>query len=233
LERIEWVMIEPGSTYVGSNNRAIFFGAPGPRHEVTIQYRYEISKNAIALSEADAILESEGTSISSESEWQLAFDRGLIKGGKGIECLSDRISSSYWGKICDGRAFSQSDSNIMVCREWRGPDAIAKYLPINPATEQMVRIVRRETKEPNPIAPRLPIRQPMSGIVREEAIIVLILGVIPSFSWAYFNASPGYIATGWPGLVLGGIILGLLTGIFWRPIQPTWWSEGSRMFPRR
>jgi len=233
LESIEWVVVEPGSTYIGSSNRAVLFGAPGPRHEVAIQYRYQISDKAIKLLEATSFIESGEAEISSESEWQLAFDRGLIREGSGTEVLQDRLSSSYWGKICDGRAFIQKDSNVLVCREWRGKEATARYLPENSNLEKMVRIVRRENGEPNPLAPRLPTSPPRTTVLIEEASIILVLGVIPSFLWAFFNASPGYIDTGWPGLVLGGIILGLLTGIIWRPKQPTWWSKGSQMFPRR
>ena len=233
LESVDWVVVEPGSTYIGSSNRTVMFGGPGPRHEVSIQYRYEISNSAIKLSEVMTSVESGEVDISSESEWQLAFDRGLISEGMGIEVLQDRLAASYWGKICDGRPFHQRNSSLIVCREWRGREAIPRYLPANSETEHMVRVVRRETREPNPMAPRLPIRPPRTATLREEALIILILGIIPSFLWALFNASPGYIETGWPGLVLGGLILGLLTGIIWRPTQPTWWSEGSQMYPRR
>ena len=118
LDDIEWTRVDPGSTYLGSNNRAIIFGAPGPRHEVSIQHSYEISKEAIPLSKALALCEASELSISSESEWQLAYDRGLIREGKGIEVLEDRISSSYWGKVCDGRAFLPNGSSLEVCREW-------------------------------------------------------------------------------------------------------------------
>ena len=142
MERIDWVVVEPGSTYIGSSNRAVMFGAPGPRHEVSIQYRYEISDSAIKLSEVVTSVESGEVDISSESEWQLAFDRGLISEGLGIEVLQDRLASSYWGKICDGRPFHQRNSSLMVCREWRGREAIPRYLPANSETEHMVRVVR-------------------------------------------------------------------------------------------
>ena len=82
-------------------------------------------------------------------------------------------------------------------------------------------------------APRLPKNPPRRRIIFEEVSIIILLGIIPSFVWAHFNASPGYIETGWPGLILGGVILGLLSGLFWRPKQQTWWAEGSKMFPRR
>ena len=74
---------------------------------------------------------------------------------------------------------------------------------------------------------------PVTSMGKFFGSIIIILGIIPSFLWAYFNASPGYIETGWPGLILGGVILGILSGLFWRPKQPTWWADGSKMFPRR
>ena len=86
--------------------------------------------------------------------------------------------------------------------ERQGGDS--KIPPANSETEHMVRVVRRETREPNPMAPRLPIRPPRTAVIREEALIILILGIIPSFLWALFNASPGYIETGWLALSSGG-----------------------------
>ncbi|MED5375870.1 MAG: hypothetical protein VX892_05115, partial [Candidatus Thermoplasmatota archaeon] len=54
----------------------------------------------------------------------------------------------------------------------------------------------------------------------EEIIIATVLGIIPSFIWAFFNASSGYIREGWPGLVLGGVFIGVFSAIFWRPSYP-------------
>ena len=56
----------------------------------------------------------------------------------------------------------------------------------------------------------------------EEIVICALIGIIPSFVWAYFNASPGYIAEGWLNLILGGVFMGLSTAIFWRPRTPTY-----------
>lgn len=233
LDNIEWIRVDPGSTYIGSDNRAIIFGAPGPRHEVSIQYSYEISKETILLSEALALCEGPNLSISSESEWQLAHDRGLIPNGKDIEFLEDRISSSYWGKVCDGRAFLVNGSSLEICREWVRDKARPRYLPPSVSARKLTRIVRKNKLNQNPIAPRLPKSPPTRRILLEEISIIILIGIIPSFLWAHFNASPGYISTGWPGLILGGVILGLLSGLFWRPKQQTWWADGSKMFPRR
>ena len=40
---IEWVAVSPGKGFIGSDNRSILFGGVGPRHEVKIDYDYEIS----------------------------------------------------------------------------------------------------------------------------------------------------------------------------------------------
>ena len=72
-------------------------------------------------------------------------------------------------------------------------------------------------REPIP----LPVRRDSRKIVIEEIVICTLFGIVPSFAWALFNASPGYIAEGWLNLVLGGVFLGLSTGIFWRPRTPT------------
>jgi uncharacterized membrane-anchored protein YitT (DUF2179 family) len=58
--------------------------------------------------------------------------------------------------------------------------------------------------------------------VFEEIVICTLIGIIPSFVWAYFNASQGYISEGWLNLILGGVFMGLCTGIFWRPRTPTY-----------
>ena len=68
----------------------------------------------------------------------------------------------------------------------------------------------------------LPARADNRRIVFEEIVICTLIGIIPSFVWAHFNASQGYIAEGWLNLILGGVFMGLCTGIFWRPRTPTY-----------
>ena len=91
----------------------------------------------------------------------------------------------------------------------------------------------RDSPEWSKDPPRIPTKKDNSRIVAEEAAISLLVGVIPSFVWAYFNASNGYIRDGWLNLVFGGIFVGILTMVFWRPRQPTWRIESGRMSARR
>jgi len=183
---------------------------------------------------AESMVEDGDSQVASESEWQLAFDRGAISGeGGGIEELADRIRGSYWGKICDGRPWLEDDWIALACRGWFGGKPRSLFLNNNAKRPDFIRLVRRQN-DPSPLAPRLPIISPnRSSVLVEEILIIMIIGVIPSFIWAYFNASPGYISEGWLNLIMGGIFIGVFSSIFWRPRQKTWWAEGSQMFPRK
>ena len=40
---IQWIKVNPGKVFIGSDNRSILFGGIGPRHEIKIDYEFEIS----------------------------------------------------------------------------------------------------------------------------------------------------------------------------------------------
>ncbi len=69
---VSWVEVEPGSVLVGSDNRAIIFGGIGPRHEVSIGYRFRISAEPIEPSVAEDLIKYSWAEVASESEWELA-----------------------------------------------------------------------------------------------------------------------------------------------------------------
>ena len=105
---------------------------------------------------------------------------------------------------------------MMISKKWNSGSAITHLIPRGAIEPDFVRLVRREPQSFSE-SQRLPLTRDNTKIIREEVVIAIVLGIIPSFLWAHFNATPGYIETGWPGLVLGGAVLGLLTGLFWRP----------------
>ena len=215
---IEWVRVEPGRAEIGSQNRSILFGGIGPKHMVDLKYAYEISKNPVPAAEAEALIESKEAGFSSESEWAVAFAQGVIKGTGELEKLSDRCKGTYWGKSLDGRPHWMDDWQFHICKQWKSSTPSTRLVAREARQPEFVRLVRVEMmRELEPDPPTLPANRDMSRLLREESSIILGLGIVPSFVWAYFNASPGYIESGWPGLVLGGILLGLITSIFWRP----------------
>ena len=231
---IQWVEVEPGSVVMGSDNRSVLFGGIGPRHEASIDYSFQISSRPIEHEEAARMVKASKAEVASESEWELANSRGLVSAEHGTtEELADS-AQDYWGKACDGRPHVRQGPRPSILRKWdsRGPSPSVRF-PGQQSSPSAVRLVIRNSPgwEENP--PRLPVKRDNYRIVAEEAAISLFVGVIPSFVWAYFNASEGYIRDGWLNLVLGGVFFGVFTMLFWRPRQPTWRVETGRMLARR
>jgi hypothetical protein len=183
---------------------------------VAIDYDFQISRNPVSKEDAESLLSSEEIELASESEWHLAFDNGLIEGSNEIELLADCSRGDNWGKFVDGRAMFADDWIVRIGKKWNYGSAITHPIPRETIEPDFVRLVRRESQSFSE-SQRLPLTRDTTKIIREEVVIAIVLGIIPSFLWAHFNATPGYIETGWPGLVLGGVVLGLLTGLFWRP----------------
>tara|TARA_Y100001970_G_scaffold292006_1_gene431486 strand:- start:4650 stop:5396 length:747 start_codon:yes stop_codon:yes gene_type:complete len=235
--QIPWVLVEPGSVMVGSDDRSILFGGIGPRHEVSIDYPYRISERPLDFEELAAIEENSGMEIASDSEWQLAYSRGLLSGVDGSsESLADS-TQDYWGKACDGRPFVNGAHSPNLIRRWKSGKAetltvFSQRRTGEPISDGVRVVVRDHTGwGDNPLS--IPNRINRSEVIFEEIMICMIVGILPSFVWALFNASPGYIREGWLNLVLGGIFLSTFTMLFWRPRQPTWRIESGRMVPSR
>tara|TARA_B100000530_G_scaffold267684_1_gene180311 strand:- start:7445 stop:8146 length:702 start_codon:yes stop_codon:yes gene_type:complete len=219
---IEWITVEPGKVFIGSDNRSILFGGIGPRHEVKIDYNYEISYLPVSSKISKKFLESKDCYIASESEWSLAMKRKLIFGNNQVEELSDRIRGSYWSKYCDGRPFIEDNWLMKVSRTWISETPSITSIPKGEKSEY-VRLVRRLDVEYNDSsAPKLPNSSDKSKLLLEEFMISLIIGIIPSFIWANFNASSGYISDAWLNLVFGGLFIGVFSAIFWRPKTKSW-----------
>jgi hypothetical protein len=220
---IKWVKINPGRVFIGSNNRSILFGGIGPRHEINIDYEFEISKYPVKISESRELLLSEEFSVSSESEWALAFKQNKIEGNNEIEKMSDKIRNSYWNKYCDGRAMIEDEWLINIGRKWDSGRLTSIEIGNQDNSASHYRIVRKEIKvDYGPKSPKLPAYSSKKKIIFEEFVIALIIGIIPSFTWAYFNAKSGYISEGWLNLVFGGLFIGFFTILFWRPKTNSW-----------
>ncbi len=230
-DSIEWTEIDPGIVVMGSTDRSVLFGGIGPRHEVNIGYHFKISSTPVTASEALQMINSSEAEEASESEWELANSRGLLSAEIGtIERLAD-TGHDYWGKACDGRPHYGGEHALKTLRRWSksGPVSISRT-PISEVEKpEGVRLVIREDPnwEDNP--PTLPTGKDNQRILFEEFVISLFAGVIPSFLWAHYHASEGYLREGWLNLIIGGIFIGVFTVLFWRPTQPTWYIKSGRM----
>ena len=219
---IEWINVEPGKVFIGSDNRSILFGGVGPRHEVKIDYDFEISYMPVDSETAKLALQNEDCYIASESEWSLAMDKKLISGENEVEELSDRIRGSYWLKYCDGRPFIEDNWLMKVSRTWRSGNPSISSIRKGEKCDYLRLVKRPKINHNDSSSPKLPASSDKSKLLFEELLISLIIGIIPSFIWAYFNASSGYISDGWLNLVFGGLFIGVFTVVFWRPRTNSW-----------
>ena len=214
--------MEPGKVFIGSDNRSVLFGGIGPRHEVKIDYNFEISFLPLNHEIAEVALQDEDCYVASESEWTLAMEKKLISGENQVEELSDRIRGSYWLKYCDGRPFIEDNWLMKVSRTWRSGNSSISSIRKGEKCEYLRLVKRPKINHNDSSSPKLPASSDKSKLLFEELLISLIIGIIPSFIWAYFNASSGYISDGWLNLVFGGLFIGVFTVVFWRPRTKSW-----------
>ena len=214
--------MEPGKVFIGSDNRSVLFGGIGPRHEVKIDYNFEISFLPVNHEIAEVALQDEDCYVASESEWALAMEKKLISGENQVEELSDRIRGSYWLKYCDGRPFIEDNWLMKVSRTWRSGNPSISSIRKGEKCEYLRLVKRPKINHNDSSSPKLPASSDKSKLLFEELLISLIIGIIPSFIWAYFNASSGYISDGWLNLVFGGLFIGVFTVVFWRPRTKSW-----------
>lgn len=227
MQGLDWALVGPGSAMLGSNDRSILRGGIGPRHQVKISESFEITRHPVSPEIALEMIKSGEAELASESEWAVSKAQGLIHAEPGtVETLADSVSN-YWGKPCDGRPYIENgEITARRVRVWSERGILESTRPIKMADSYPLRLVRRPSKYSG-----TPIQLPRAGdntrILKQEAVICLLAGILPSFIWAWFNASPGYIAEGWLNLVMGGVFIGLSTVILWRPKTPTYIQTDS------
>jgi hypothetical protein len=234
LDKLGWVKVNPGSVWLGSDDGRLQLSPVKqvPRHEVRIDYEFEITREAYSvqnlLSEAGISkeeFEEAGLRPPSEAEWELADEQNAISPLQDVsEGLADeRPRMGYWGQRCDGHPRSTSyHAKLKLQRKWTGLGAEWGHEYQLNATERdalRVRLVRAPEPADNP--PLIPQEDKRPILVR-EVLVALLIGIIPSFAWAWHYASTDYISNGWFNLVFGGLFIGVASGFVWRPRQPSY-----------
>ena len=172
----------------------------------------------------------------SEAEWALASEQGTIgRGEVQVEVLSDRPPrSGYWGAPCDGRPWipqvhggGVSDHTAHVTRIWGESGTMRGATPRGVSRPQMgFRLVRSPVSDGEL---KMPTSPPKSDLIVRESIIAIIVGIIPSFTWAYFNASSRYLSESWLNIAVGGVFFSLMTALIWRPKSPSYSIQDNQM----
>ena len=81
---------------------------------------------------------------------------------------------------------------------------------------RLVRTTEREGTQ------RLPCGPSKTDLIVRESIIAVLIGLIPAFTFAWFNASSRYLNDSWLNIAVGGIFFSLMTSFLWRPRLPSY-----------
>ena len=230
--QIEWQQVEGDQIIIGGSRRGVLFGELGPKHECSVP-SFHITSRAYNFEELSKLFPGDATieerlqkssiRLPTEGEWELAFNNQLLSSTNGIEILGDFLPErGYWGQPTDGRP--KGPRGFQIIRDWSNlklarPKTGLVFEDNQPVSFRLVKVDPEVMKwdgdgDPLPAGPE-PVRRAI-----EELLIAIFLGILPSFVWAFFNARPGYIQEGWPGLVLGGVFISVFSAIFWRPSFP-------------
>ena len=171
--------------------------------------------------------------LPSESEWEIAKkqlkDSNLMPDKHG-ELIADQPHVSYWGAPCDGSPWLENNSKSagygMQCTKngkSLNDKSITPGFSLHKSHKKNIRfrIIKLPKEHVDSFNYKLPSEFDRFEILKREVIIAIFIGIIPSFIWAYFNASPGYITSGFGNLIMGGVFFSLLTGLIYRPKHPT------------
>jgi|TARA_B100001540_G_scaffold311231_1_gene330347 hypothetical protein len=171
--------------------------------------------------------------LPSESEWELAkkqLEGSIVMPNEFGELIADQPHVSYWGAPCDGSPWFENNPKSagfgMQCTKSGSSSKDKSITPgfsLHKSHKKNIkfRIVRIPRKHIDAFGKKLPSEFDRFEIFKREMIISIFVGIIPSFIWAYFNASPGYIVSGFGNLIMGGVFFSLFTGLIYRPKHST------------
>lgn len=168
--------------------------------------------------------------LPSEVEWLRAREHlGFSLPSGCEEMLWDHPQNSNRGAPLDGRPRLDERLQSMMRRyrasiktHPRSSESIFRsQAPIfSPQKDTHFRLLIREITDSEPMT--IPENADLGGIIRQEAIFALIIGIIPSFLIPILRGYPDYVLEGWPNLIFGGLFISLATSVIWRPRRPTW-----------
>ncbi len=240
---VEWLTVEPGSVWLGSDDGRLSLHPVKyhPRHEIKIDYTFEISKDAYPLNDLlkqsgidREQFEQQGLRPPSEGEWLLAHTKGLVEQGDVLwEKLADeRPRSGFWGQRCDGQPRKTNYKvKLKLMKKWDEHGHHTSYpaeIPEPMRGKEATRLVRAPQVTDKP--PRLPLEDKLPFFIR-EILFTLFVGIIPSILWAYNFASSEYLSGNWTNIIGGGIFISLASGFIWRPKSKSYRvsSDGTSM----
>ena len=103
----------------------------------------------------------------------------------------------------------------------------------SPQADTFIRLIIRKTDSSEAV--RVPEEADLKAIFKQEVLIAIMIGIIPSFLIPIFRGFSDYVLDGWANLVFGGLCISFATAVIWRPRRPTWYldDDGKSLIARR
>ncbi len=185
--------------------------------------------------------------LPSESEWMHAeIQLGISVPKATEELLADHPHPNHRGAPTDGRPRMDTNPHSMM-RLYRisrkahptKPDiSVKSQAPVKNGQEGMVFRLMFIPKEVSPKVVGdcilVPEEIDAARLFKREAIIALVVGIIPSFAIPVLRGFNDYATSGWANLLFGGLVISFASSVFWRPRTETWvYSADGKVMERR
>jgi hypothetical protein len=181
--------------------------------------------------------------LPSEAEWMrgkqhLGFELPLAC----EEMLWDHPSNNNRGAPIDGRPrldervgslMKRYRASIKSHPTKKGLTFRSQTPIFSPQADTFIRLVIRKTASSEAI--RVPEEADLKAIFKQEVLIAIMIGIIPSFLIPIFRGFSDYVLDGWANLVFGGLCISFASAAIWRPRRPTWYldDDGKSLIARK
>ncbi|MBT6973224.1 MAG: hypothetical protein HOA04_09005 [Euryarchaeota archaeon] len=102
-----------------------------------------------------------------------------------------------------------------------------------PQADTYIRLVIRKIGSSEGII--VPEEADLKAVFKQEILIAIMIGIVPSFLIPIFRGFSDYVLDGWVNLIFGGLCISFASAAIWRPKRPTWYlaDDGKSLIARK
>ena len=185
--------------------------------------------------------------LPSESEWMHAeVQLGISVPKAKEELLADHPHANHRGAPTDGRPRMDTNPHSMMrlyrisrkAHPTKAGFSVKSQAPVKNGQDGMVFRLMFIPKDVSPTEVGdcllVPEEIDAARLFKREAIIALVVGIIPSFAIPVLRGFNSYAISGWANLLFGGLVISFASSVFWRPRTETWiYSTDGKVMERR
>jgi hypothetical protein len=185
--------------------------------------------------------------LPSESEWMHAeVQLGISVPKAKEELLADHPHANHRGAPTDGRPRMDTNPHSMMqlyrisrkAHPTKAGFSVKSQAPVKNGQDGMVFRLMFIPKDVSPTVVGdcllVPEEIDAARLFKREAIIALVVGIIPSFAIPVLRGFNDYATSGWANLLFGGLVISFASSVFWRPRTETWvYSADGKVMERR